>query len=214
MKPNYELYLVTDEEVPINQLLYIVEEAVKGGVTMVQLREKNTSGKTFYEKAFQLKQLLQKYKVPLIINDRIDVALAINADGVHIGQKDLPLTSVKRLVPSSMLVGVSATNLKEAKEAEQNGADYIGVGAVFPTKTKQDAKLVRKEDFATIVKNVNIPIVAIGGINIDNLSEIASFGIDGIAVVSGIMKSNHPKETAEKYLNRWRINNPIITNFV
>lgn len=203
MQPNYELYFVTDESVPTNELLRIVEEAVKGGVTIVQLREKHTRGKIFYEKAYQLKQLLKKYQVPLIINDRVDIALAIDADGVHIGQKDLPLTAVKKIVPPSMIVGVSASNIKDALEAEKNGADYIGVGAVFPTKTKEDATLVGKEKLATIIKSVNIPVVAIGGIHIDNLSEIAGNGAAGIAVVSGIMKADNPQKAALNYLEQW-----------
>lgn len=204
MKSNYELYFVTEESVPVEQLLYIVEEAVKGGVTIVQLREKNSTGKTFYEKAFRLKELLQKYNVPLIINDRVDVALAVNADGVHVGQDDLPLTIVRKIVPSSMIVGVSVSTVEEAKEAQQNGADYIGIGSVFPTNTKQDAKLLPEGMLEEIVKKVKIPTVAIGGIKIDNLSKIVGTGVDGIAVVSGIMRAENPQEQATAFLKKWR----------
>lgn len=204
MNNNLELYFVTDESVPTEQLLFIVNEAVKGGVSVVQLREKKSCGKSFYEKAFTLKQLLQQYNVPLIINDRVDVALAVNADGVHIGQNDLPLTVVRKIVPSSMIVGVSVSTVEQAKEAEQNGANYIGVGAVFPTNTKQDAKVLPEGMIESIVKNVNIPVVAIGGIKINNLSTIAHIGIDGIAVVSGIMHAKNPKDEASAFLNKWR----------
>lgn len=202
---NLELYFVTDESVPMEQLLFIVEEAVKGGVSIVQLREKHSSGKIFYEKAYRIKQLLQKYNVPLIINDRVDIALAVEADGVHVGQKDLPLAIVRKIVPSSMIVGVSVSTVEQAIEAEKNGANYIGVGAVFPTKTKQDAKVLPDGMLNDIVTNVTIPAVAIGGINIDNLSIIARTGVDGIAIVSGIMKAKNPKEAASTYLSKWRL---------
>ena len=142
---NQSLYLVTEESVPLDTLLDIIQKAVAGGVDVVQLREKNSDGKLFYEKALAVKQLLHKLGVPLIINDRVDVALAIGADGVHIGQSDLPLTAVKKIVPDNMIVGISAGNLDEALEAERNGADYIGVGALFATSSKDDAECFQKE---------------------------------------------------------------------
>lgn len=204
MKVNYNLYFVTDESVPLDKLLFIVEEAVKGGVSVVQLREKQSSGKSFFEKARYLKQLLQKYNVPLIINDRVDIALAVEADGVHIGQSDLPLKSVRKIVPSNMIVGVSVSTVEQAIEAERNGANYIGVGAVFPTNTKEDAKVLPEGMLEQIIQNIKIPAVAIGGIKIDNLSKIAVTGVDGIAVVSGIMKAKNPKDAATLYLKKWR----------
>lgn len=199
MNTNYTLYLVTKESVPMDELLYIVEEAVKGGVTIVQLREKNSSGKIFYEKALKLKELLHHYQVPLIINDRVDIALAIGADGVHVGQDDLPLHVVRKIVPKSMLVGVSVSTVEEAQIAEQNGANYIGVGSIFSTQTKSDAKLLPRGMLEKIVKSVSIPAVAIGGINLSNVQSIIHTGISGIAIVSSIMESKNPKQTAQSF---------------
>lgn len=199
MKANYNLYLVTEESVPVGKLLYIVEEAVKGGVTIVQLREKLSNGQTFFEKAKKLKELLRRYQVPLIINDRIDVALAIGADGVHIGQSDLPLKAVREIVPKSMIVGVSVSTVEEALEAEENGATYLGVGAVFPTKSKADAEVLPTGMLDSIIEKVPIPIVAIGGIQLENVAQIQGKNIAGIAVVSGIMKADAPFKTAKAF---------------
>lgn len=199
MKANYNLYLVTEESVPVEKLLYIVEEAVKGGVTIVQLREKLSNGQTFFEKAKKLKELLRRYQVPLIINDRIDVALAIGADGVHIGQSDLPLKAVREIVPKSMIVGVSVSTVEEALEAEENGATYLGVGAVFPTKSKADAEVLPTGMLDSIIEKVPIPIVAIGGIQLENVAQIQGKNIAGIAVVSGIMKADAPFKTAKAF---------------
>lgn len=199
MNVKYDLYLVTKESVPMNELLYTVEEAVKGGVTIVQLREKNSSGKIFYEKALRLKELLSHYQVPLIINDRVDIALAVNADGVHVGQDDLPLTSVRKIVPESMIVGVSVFNVEEAKEAEKNGANYIGVGSIFPTQTKSDAKIIPEGMLEKVANSVSIPAVAIGGIHLDNVQTIIRSGISGIAVVSSIMEAKNPKQAAQLF---------------
>ncbi|MBS4177764.1 thiamine phosphate synthase [Lederbergia citrea] len=199
MTPNYNLYLVTEESVPMPELLRIVEEAVKGGVTIVQLREKNSSGKDFYEKARKLKELLANYDVPLIINDRVDVALAVNADGIHIGQTDLPLSAVRKIVPASMIIGISVSTVDEAKEAEKYGADYIGVGAAFPTQSKNDAKILPKGILELITNAVTIPAVAIGGIKIENLAEIRNKNIAGVAIVSGIMKAKDPNREATAF---------------
>lgn len=197
MKESLKLYLVTEESVPLEQLLTIVEEAIKGGVTCVQLREKTNSGKLFFEKAIKLKELTSQYKVPLYINDRVDIALAVNADGIHVGQEDLPLAEIKRIVPHTMLVGVSAGTVEEAKAAQKDGADYIGVGAVFPTKSKDNAKLLPDGELERIVDAVSIPIVAIGGIKLENIAEIRDTGIAGVAVVSEIMRAKNPCEAAE-----------------
>lgn len=191
-----KLYLVSDESVPLNELVTIVEEAIKGGVTAVQLREKKNTGLLFYEKAVRLKALTEKYRVPLFINDRVDIALAANADGVHIGQEDLPLSQVKKMVPPSMLVGVSCGSVEEAIAAEQSGADYIGVGAVFPTQSKDNAKLLPEGELERIIQSVTIPIVAIGGIKLRNLPAIRHLDIAGVAVVSEIMKANDPFKAA------------------
>lgn len=196
------LNLVTEESVPVDSLLTIVEQAIKGGVTIVQLREKNSSGKEFYEKAKALKELLDAYNVPLIINDRIDIAIAVNAAGVHVGQSDLPLAIVKEIVPSSFIVGVSAGTLEEAMNAERDGATYIGVGSVFPTGTKGDAKLLPHGVLEEITRTVSIPVVAIGGITLENIDTLQYKGIAGVAVVSAIMKANNPSFVAQKFIEK------------
>ncbi|MFP3886876.1 thiamine phosphate synthase [Priestia filamentosa] len=201
MKQNnlsYKMYLVTDlfggtEE----ELLAKVEKALEGGVTLVQLREKEADGKEFYERALRLKKLLDRFHVPLIINDRVDVALAVGAFGVHVGQDDLPLKVVRSLV-GDMIVGVSVRTVQEAKKAVEDGADYIGVGAVFPTSTKLDAKGITKEELTEITGSVRIPAVAIGGITAGNIEKLNGTGIKGAAVVSAILKNQDPKKAAEE----------------
>ncbi|MDM5305314.1 thiamine phosphate synthase [Peribacillus frigoritolerans] len=194
------LYLVTEESIAIEELTRIIAESVSGGVSIVQLREKNNSSLSFYKKASALKQLLNGLSIPLVINDRVDIALAVDADGIHIGQDDLPLPVVKKMVPEDMIVGVSVSTLEEALEAERNGADYIGVGSVFPTKTKQDATLMALEDLGEICRGVSIPAVAIGGITADNMSALSNSGLSGTAVVSAIMNADNPKTASESLL--------------
>lgn len=194
------LYLVTEESIAIEELTKIIAESVSGGVSIVQLREKNNSSLSFYKKASALKQLLNELSIPLIINDRVDIALAVGADGIHIGQDDLPLPVVKIMVPEDMIVGVSVSTLEEALEAERNGADYIGVGSVFPTKTKLDATLMAIEDLGEICRSVSIPAVAIGGITADNMSALSDSGLSGTAVVSAIMNADNPKTASESLL--------------
>ncbi|MEY8753418.1 thiamine phosphate synthase [Peribacillus frigoritolerans] len=194
------LYLVTEESIAIEELTRIIAESVSGGVSIVQLREKNNSSLSFYKKASALKQLLNGLSIPLVINDRVDIALAVGADGIHIGQDDLPLPVVKKMVPEEMIVGVSVSTLEEALEAERNGADYIGVGSVFPTKTKQDATLMALEDLGEICRGVSIPAVAIGGITADNMSALSNSGLSGTAVVSAIMNADNPKTASESLL--------------
>ena len=194
----YELYLVTDE----NSKLQKIEQAILGGVTMVQLREKNLSSRDLYHKALEIQKLTEAYDIPLIINDRLDIAMAIGAQGVHLGQKDLPISVVRQMVGDQMILGASTATLSEAIEAQGQGADYLGVGAMYPTKTKGDTRPVTLETLKSIVEEVTIPVVAIGGINKENLEGIRDTGVDGVAVVSEILKSNFPKLKAEalKYI--------------
>jgi thiamine-phosphate pyrophosphorylase len=201
LKQALSLYLVTDETMELEELLDKVESAIQGGVTMVQLREKQASGKIFLKKALALKKLTEKYRIPLIINDRVDIALAVEADGVHVGQSDLPASFVRKIVPSHMFVGVSCSTVEEAKQAEKQGADYLGVGAVFPTNSKKDAELLEKGMLEKIVENTSLPVVAIGGINKENVKLINHVGIEGIAVVSAILSSRDPKRAAEQLKN-------------
>lgn len=195
----YQLYAVTPTNLPVSLLCEQIEQAVQGGVTMVQLREKEATGLAFYEKAVAVGKLLKNYDVPLIINDRVDVAIAANADGVHVGQADLPVSKVKEMVPPHMLVGVSARTVDEALKAEQAGADYLGVGAMFATATKQDAVVIAREEFQSIIQQVNIPVVAIGGITLENIQQLKNDPFAGVAVISAIFGAASPKEAAKKF---------------
>lgn len=195
------LYLVTDKSDDVEKFLMTIEEAIHGGVSVVQIREKTADTLDFYNLALKVKQITTKYNVPLIINDRVDVALAIDADGVHVGQSDMPCEVTRKLVGPDKIVGVSAATIEEAKKAEKDGADYIGTGAVFPTATKDDAPKITKKDLKEIVESINIPVVAIGGITIDNAHELTDTGIKGLSVVSAIMSSDNPKKSSEKLLN-------------
>lgn len=196
---DYSLYLVTDRRNKTTEdFLKIIEEAIQGGVTVVQLREKNTSTKEFYQIAIKLKEITQKYKIPLIINDRIDIALAIDCEGVHLGQDDMPAEIARKILGKDKLIGVSAHNIEEAKKAVLDGADYIGSGAVFPTSTKNDASDVPIEKLKDITNSINIPTVAIGGIKSENIKQLENTNISGISVVSAIMESENPAKASEK----------------
>ncbi len=194
------LYLVTDKSDNVEEFLNTIEEAIKGGVSVVQIREKTAETLDFYNLALKVKEITTRYNVPLIINDRVDVALAIDADGVHVGQSDMPCDITRKLIGPDKILGVSAHNIKEAKKAEKDGADYLGSGAVFPTPTKDDANRITKKDLKEITDSVNIPVVAIGGINLDNANELKDTGIKGLSVVSAIMSSENPKKSSEELL--------------
>lgn len=187
-KTNYSLCLVTDRNLMSTSTLEeAVSATIQGGATMIQLREKDIEAKEMYEIALSIKKITDEAKVPLIINDRVDIALAINAAGVHVGQSDIPANEVRKIITADMILGVSATNVEEAVRAEKDGADYIGVGAMFPTGTKTDAKYVSLEKLDEIRKAVSIPIMLIGGIDESNIANFTDKGIDGIAVVSAIL---------------------------
>jgi len=195
------LSLVTDNSDDEEKFLKTIEEAINGGVTVVQIREKTADTLDFYNLALKVKEITTKYNVPLIINDRVDVALAVDADGVHVGQSDMPCDITRELIGENKILGVSAATIDEAKKAEKDGADYIGTGAVFPTSTKDDAPSITKKDLKNIVDSINIPVVAIGGINIENANELKNTGISGLSVVSAIMSADNPKKASEKLLN-------------
>ena len=198
---NLSLYLVTDKSDDVEKFLNTIEEAIKGGVTVVQIREKTAETLDFYNLALKVKEITSKYEVPLIINDRVDVALAIDADGVHVGQSDMPCDVTRKLIGADKILGVSAATIEEAKKAQNDGADYIGTGAVFPTSTKDDAPKITKQDLKEIVESIEIPVVAIGGITKDNAPELIDTGIAGLSVVSAIMSSDNPKKSSEELLN-------------
>lgn len=195
------LYLVTDNSDDVEKFLNTIEEAIKGGTTVVQIREKTADTLDFYNLALKVKDITAKYNVPLIVNDRVDIALAIDADGVHVGQSDMPCDITRRLIGDDKILGVSATTVDEAKKAQEDGADYIGTGAVFPSTTKKDAESVSKKELKEIVDSINIPVVAIGGITLENAHELAGTGIKGLSVVSAIMSSENPKKTSQELLN-------------
>lgn len=194
------LYLVTDKSDDVEKFLKTIEEAIKGGTTVVQIREKTADTLDFYNLALKVKEITTKYNVPLIINDRVDIALAIDADGVHVGQSDMPCDVTRRLIGDDKILGVSAATIDEAQKAQKDGADYIGTGAVFPTKTKDDAPSVTKQELKEIVDSIEIPVVAIGGINLENAHDLIDTGISGLSVVSAIMSSDNPKKASEKLL--------------
>ena len=194
------LYLVTDRELSLGRSLeWIVEEAVKGGVTMVQLREKDCSTREFITLAVKLKQTLANYNVPLIINDRLDVALAANANGLHIGQSDMDYATARRLFGYGKIIGLSVESMKQVYEANEMDVDYIGISPVFSTNTKTDTAppfgLKGIEEVMAVSKH---PAVAIGGINNTNAASILQAGANGIAVVSAICSANDPQEAARK----------------
>lgn len=201
------LYLVTNNSEDEEKFLNIIEESLKGGVSVVQLREKKAETLDFYNLALKVKEITQKYNVPLIINDRIDIALAIDADGVHVGQSDMPAKTARSMIGEDKILGVSAANIKEAKKAQRDSADYIGVGAVYPTNTKDDATSVPKKELKEIVKSVDIPVVAIGGITQENAHELNDCEIDGLSVVSAIMEAKNPKIASENLLKEFKAKN-------
>ncbi len=188
LQPDYRLYLVTDRDLmTTGTLLEAVEQAIDGGVTLVQLREKRACSRVFLEQALACKEVCDVAGVPLIVDDRLDIALACGAAGVHVGQDDLPVEMVRRLMGPAAIVGVSVATVGEAVAAERGGADYLGVGAMFPTVTKADTRLVTRDELLRIRDAVGIPMVVIGGINERTVPDLAHTGIDGLAVVSAII---------------------------
>lgn len=197
MKMDYTLYLCTDRGLMSTATLEeAVEAAIRGGVTMVQLREKDCSSREFYETALSIKKITDQYQVPLIINDRLDIALAVDAAGLHIGQSDLPASVARRILGPDKILGVSAAEPEEAKKAQEEGADYLGVGAMFATGTKKNTRPVSMEKLARIRREVNIPIVVIGGVNETNCAQFKGTGVDGLAVVSAIIAKPDIEEAA------------------
>ena len=204
-RADYRLYLVTDRNCLQQQTLeQAVEQAILGGVTLVQLREKAIASKAFYERALRIKAICHHYNVPLLINDRVDIALAVEADGVHIGQSDLPCGVVRQILGKDKIIGVSARTAQQAIQAQADGADYLGVGAMFATSTKQDAQTVTIASLTQIRQAVTLPIVAIGGINHTTLPALqqalqaADTSIDGVAVVSAILGQKDVKLASQQ----------------
>lgn len=197
------LYAVTDRSwTKETTLEKQVEDALEAGITFLQLREKDLTEKEFLEEAFQIKELAKKYNIPFVINDNVDIALKCDADGVHVGQKDMEALRARKILGDDKIIGVSVQTVEQARLAQSQGADYLGVGAVFTTATKQDAKSVSFDVLREICQSVSIPVIAIGGIQLDNVEKLRDSRIQGIAVVSAIFASNDIKRATKDLLTK------------
>lgn len=197
------LYFITDST-PFTEeeFTYRVEKALQGGATLLQLREKDKSTREYIDIAKKIHTIAKRYGVPLIIDDRVDVALAIDAEGVHLGQSDMPISDARKLMGQNKIVGATAKTVPQALEVYSQGADYLGVGAIYPTTTKVKTVLTSTDTLNDICNAVPIPVNAIGGLNKDNIDVLAGIHIAGICVVSAIMKANDPKQAAAELLSR------------
>lgn len=201
----YPLYLVTDEKACKGKDFYeSVEASIRGGAKIVQLREKNMDTRDFFKRALKLKEICHKHGVDFVINDRLDIAIAVDADGVHLGQSDMPIQKAKEILGHKKIIGISAKNMEEALEAQKYGADYIGVGAIFATDTKKDSGLIDLETLKDMTNQINIPVLAIGGIGLGKLGYLKDTGIDGICVISDILGSDDPERRTRKLLEEYR----------
>nr|WP_025775540.1 thiamine phosphate synthase [Clostridium botulinum] len=202
MEINYELYLITDRRfLKGRQLKKVVEDAILGGITIVQVREKDVSTREFYNVAKEVKEVTDYYRVPIIINDRLDIAQAIDANGVHLGQKDMHLNIAREILGKDKIIGISVGNVKEALEAQNNGADYLGIGTIFPTGSKKDVDAIIGIDGLSKIKDsISIPSVAIGGIDKTNFKDVLKTGIEGISVISAILDEDDIKLAANNLL--------------
>lgn len=201
-QPDYSIYLVTDDGcLQGRALIDCVCEALEGGVTLVQYRAKTASSAEMYAEALQLKALCDSFNVPLIINDRLDIAMAVGTAGVHLGQDDLPCAAARKILGEDYIIGVSAHNPAEAKAALQSGADYLGCGAVFGTATKADVKKLGTDGLAAICREKGLPVVGIGGVTADNYREVRAAGADGAAIVSGILAQPDIRATVRAIAN-------------
>ncbi len=206
IKDSMLLYVVTDRTwLKKDETLFTVcEEILKNGATFLQIREKDLDYNDFKKEAIELKKVCEKYNVPFVVNDNIEVALAIDADGVHVGQCDIKGRDIRKIIGENKILGISVTNVHEAIEAEKLGADYLGVGAMFNTSTKKDAQNVSIEQLYEICSSVSIPVVAIGGINKDNITTLKGTKVNGVAVVSAIFASDNVGKATLDILNKVR----------
>lgn len=201
-RKSLQLYAITDSHWLNGRTLYsVVKESLEGGVTFLQLREKELDEEHFLEEARELQKLCREYQVPFVINDNVDIAAAINADGVHVGQSDMEAGDVRAKLRPDKIIGVTAKTVEQAVLAQERGADYLGVGAVFHTDSKADAKEISFDTLKDICKAVSIPVIAIGGITEENVRELAGSGICGIAVISAIYAQRDIKKAAENLKN-------------
>lgn len=191
------LYAITDEHLLKEDFTKKVEKALKSGVDIIQYRAKKKNAKDMIEEAIALKKLCIKYNVPLIINDRVDIALAVDADGIHVGREDIPVLYIRKLIGNNKILGLSTKNLKHVEEANKLPVDYIGFGSIFPTNTKEDAKVAGLEKLKKAVKISLQPVVAIGGINENNIDAVLKAGCSGVAVVSAIFAGENIEENTK-----------------
>ena len=204
MRPemDYSLYVCTDRDIMTTDTLEeAVELAIKGGASIIQLREKDCTSSEFYELALSIKDITDAYEVPLIINDRLDIAMAVHADGVHLGQSDIPVQVARNVMGPNCIVGATANTLEKAKEAWQSGADYLGVGDVFGSATKNDTKPVELKELKKICDTVKIPVVAIGGISKKNIHLLKDTGVAGVAVISAVLGQTDITAAAEELIS-------------
>ncbi|MFX4301550.1 thiamine phosphate synthase [Alicyclobacillus tolerans] len=204
LRRRLRLYVVTDERKDTQSLLDTTAAAIQGGATAIQLRRKADLGRHFVDLAYAIRRMTREADVLFFVNDRVDIALLCDADGIHVGQDDLSCMEVKKLFPDA-LVGVSAAGVEEALAAEQQGADYLGVGAVYPTNSKPDADFTGLEGLSLVTQSVSLPVVAIGGINVERASSVLKAGADGIAVVSAVMSADDPRMASMELIHRMEI---------
>ena len=209
-----QVYAITDRNSinrggNVSNCNFTDNQAIMGGATIIQIREKQLNFQDFLNEAIEVKQITNKYNIPLIINDNVEVALACKADGVHIGQDDMNIKEARKILGNNTIIGVSATNLQEAIEAEKNGADYLGVGALFPEymQSKPDAKCVSLEELRLITQSVKIPVVAIGGIKMQTIDKLKNTNIDGVAVISAIFANQDIITSTKEFVKK--VNNVI-----
>ncbi len=206
MDVDYSLYLITDRTLVGSKEFYTsIRNALEGGVTLLQVREKDASVQEFYNIGLNLKKIAREYRVPLIVNDRVDIALALDADGVHVGQGDLPPAMIRRIIGPNKILGYSVSNLEQARAGERLGVDYLGAGPVYATGSKADAsRPIGLSVLKNIKESVSIPVVGIGGIGLANLAEVKDTGIDGISVISAILSQEDPSRAARELGDLWR----------
>ena len=199
---DFQLYVITGEEFhPARDVIEVMEEAILGGADIIQLRDKTNSKRIVLEKARRLRELTRKYDIPFIVNDHIDIALAVDADGIHLGQEDLPLHLARQLVGPDKIIGISTHRIQEAREAEKGGADYIGAGPIFPTNSKSDVvDPVTTAYLQEVASEISIPFVAIGGIKLHNVAEVVNAGGNRICLISEVVGSEDVKRTCEALL--------------
>ncbi|KMM37834.1 thiamine phosphate synthase [Guptibacillus hwajinpoensis] len=201
---DFRLYVITGEEFhPTRGVVEVMEEAIKGGADIIQLRDKTNSKRVVLDKARKLRELTRKYDVPFIVNDHIDIALAVDADGIHLGQDDMPLHLARDIVGKDKIIGISTHRIQEAREAEQGGADYIGAGPIFPTNSKSDVvDPVTTSYLDEVVSEISIPFVAIGGIKLHNVADVVNSGANRICVISEVVGSEDVKGTCEMFIQK------------